>query len=160
MSGSQRKHIIVCDAEPMVKNTWDTVAYPLLERATEHFSLTDDCLWVQDLKDSALNTVDDDLIQRELKHLENDGYLTLDSRGDSVASITGVTPKAKRAAGAWPNDATVGAAVMEALGSMAEKEVQPGRKKALQKTVSTLSEIGVSGAGQFFGAALRQAAGL
>ena len=90
----------------------------------------------------------------------SDDYLTLDSRADYVESITGVTPKAMRAAGAWPNDATVGAAVMAALESMAEQEVQPRRKKALKKTVSALSEIGVSGAGQFFGAALRQVPGL
>jgi hypothetical protein len=43
---------------------------------------------------------------------------------------------------------------------MTEKETQPERKKALRKTISTMSEIGVSGAGQFFGAALRQAAGI
>lgn len=144
----------------MVENTWDTVAYPLLQRATEHFAENDNCLWIADLEDAALDAAQDAIVQRELKHLENDGYLTLDRRADSVSSITGVTPKAKRAAGAWPNDATVGAAVMIALENMAEKEAQPERKNALQKTIATMSDIGVSGAGQFFGAALRQAAGI
>lgn len=143
----------------MVQNTW-TVAYPILERATQYFIENDDILWLEELEDPALKEVDDELIQRELKHLEDDGYLTLDNREGLVLSITGVTPKAKRAVGAWPNEETVGAAVLSALEEMAEKEEEPERKNALRRAASTLGDIGVNGTGQFFGAALRQVAGI
>lgn len=149
-----------CQSEFMVTRTWDTVAYPILERATQHFIGNDDILWLRELEEPTLDGVDDDLIQRELKHLEEDGYLTLDDRGGLVVSITGITPKAKKACGAWPNETTVGTAVVEALEEMAEKEESPDRRNVLRRTASTMREIGIRGTGQFFGAALRQVAGL
>lgn len=119
---------------------------------------SDESLWIQQLK--ILDSANENRVQRELKHLEDDGYLKLDRRGDSVASITAITPKAKRAVGAWPNTETVGQAAIDALLEQIENEQRPERKKVLQTALSALKDVGVSGAGQFVGAALKQAAGM
>lgn len=144
----------------MLKNTWNSLAYPLLEQATQHFIESDEQLWLQSLTAPAIEDGGDDMLQRELKHLEDDGYLALDWRGDAAVGITGVTPKAKRACGAWPSDETVGTAVVDALEELAQKEDSPERKSSLRSSATALREIGVSGAGQLFGATLRQAVGL
>lgn len=142
----------------MATNVWETIAFPLLVESNEHFMDSDESLWIQQLK--ILDSTNENRVQRELKHLEDDGYLKLDRRGDSVASITAITPKAKRAVGAWPNTETVGQAAIDALLEQIENEQRPERKKVMQTALSALKDVGVSGAGQFVGAALKQAAGM
>lgn len=142
----------------MVKNVWEIVSFPLLVESAEHFAEDDSPLWIQEL--TLLQSDNEKQIQRELKHLEEDDYLKLDHRGDSVVSITAITPKAKRAVGAWPNTETVGQAVIDALMEQIDKEQHPEKKKVLKTALSALKDVGVSGAGQFVGAALKQVAGM
>lgn len=149
----------MCDADPMIENTWDTVAFPLLERAAKHFTGSDNKLWMSELTDTPFDAIDDALMQREIKQLEDDGYLKLDRRAGHVTAINGVTAKAKRTVGEWPNDETVGAALISAFEKMAEKEDHPERRKALRQAAASVGEIGVSGFGQLFGAVLRQLSG-
>lgn len=142
----------------MVKNVWEIISFPILVESTEYFADNDSPLWIDDL--TILEPDNAEQIERELKDLAEDGYLKLDLRGDRVASITAITPKAKRAVGAWPNAETVGQAAIDALMEQIDKEQQPEKKKVLKTALAALKDVGVSGAGQFLGAALKQAAGM